>query len=139
MRWAPIAVLALMALINIGRGAVHAFAPDGGAHSIAGLDLSGNQATILSLFATLGLSQIVKGLFEGWVVVFRRDLAALFLLMQAADTALAMANLYLWRPFPVIVPGQPFNLALLALQLAALVLAWRASAPAQPPASRTTA
>ena len=63
MRWAPVAVLALMALINIGRGAVHAFAPDGGVHSIAGLDLSGDRATILSLFATLGLSQIVKGLF----------------------------------------------------------------------------
>jgi hypothetical protein len=138
MRRLPIAVLALMALINIGRGAIHAFAPDGGAHSIAGLDLSANQPTILSLFATLGLSQIVKGLFEGWVVLFRRDLVALFLLMQVVDTALAMANLYFWRPFPVTVPGQPFNIALLVLQVATLALAWRTGSPAQPPASRTT-
>ena len=126
----PLIVLALMALINIGRGSVHAFAPDGGAHSIAGLDLSGDRATILALFATLGLSQIVKGLFEVWVVLRRRDLIGLFLALQVADTAMAMANLYLWRPFPVTVPGQPFNIALLAIQIVALILAWRSPRPA---------
>lgn len=121
----PRVVLALMALVNIGRGGIHAFSADGGAHSIAGLDLTSDRQTILSLFATLGLSQIVKGLFEAWVVWRRPDLVALFLALQATDTALAMANLYFWRPLPVTVPGQPFNVALLVVQLGALGLALR--------------
>ncbi|MBV9045218.1 MAG: hypothetical protein JO294_08860, partial [Alphaproteobacteria bacterium] len=57
MRRIPVIVLAFFALLNIGRGCIHAFAPDGGAHSIAGLDLSTNAQTILSLFAGLGFHQ----------------------------------------------------------------------------------
>lgn len=121
----PVIVLALMGLLNLGRGGIHAFAPDGGTHSIAGLDLTTNAATILSLFATLGLAQMGKGLFQLIVVWRYRALTGLFLAMQAVDTLLAMANLYLWRPLPVVVPGQPFNMALLAVQLAALFLALR--------------
>ncbi len=122
MRFVPVIVLALMGLINLGRGAVHAFAPDGGAHSIAGLDAT---PTVLSLFATLGLSQMAKGVFELAIVTRWRNLVPLFLAMQVVDTALAMVNLYLWRPLPVTVPGQPFNLALLVVQLAALAIALR--------------
>jgi hypothetical protein len=123
MRFIPVVVLALMGLINLGRGAIHAFAPDGGAHSIAGLDAT---PTVLSLFATLGLSQMAKGVFELAVAVRWRTLVPLFLAMQAVDTALAMVNLYLWRPLPVTVPGQPFNLVLLVVQLAALAISlWR--------------
>ena len=128
MRTIPLIVLAVMGLINIGRGAVHAFAPDGGAHSIAGLDLSHDRATILSLFATLGLGQMAKGGFELWAVLARRDLVVLFLAMQVVDTLSAMTNLYLWRPLPVLVPGQPFNLVLLVAQALALGLAWRTGA-----------
>ena len=122
----PVITLALMGLINLGRGAIHAFAPDGGAHSIAGLDLTSNAPTILALFASLGFTQMAKGLFQLIVAARFRQLTALFLAMQAVDTLLTMANLYLWRPFPVTVPGQPFNLALLALQLVALAIAFRA-------------
>jgi len=125
MRFIPTIVLALMGLINLGRGAIHAFAPDGGAHSIAGLEAT---PTVLSLFATLGLSQMAKGLFELAVVARWRDLVPLFLAMQAVDTALAMVNLYVWRPLPVTVPGQPFNLVLLVVQLAALALCFRPKA-----------
>ena len=121
----PALVLLLMALINLGRGAIHAFAPDGGAGSIAGLDLTHDRQTILSLFAVLGLGQMVKGAAQLFIVARRRDLVGLFLALQVADTALAVANLYLWRPLPVSVPGQPFNLLLLTLQLAALAIAIR--------------
>ncbi len=137
MRWIPTVVLALMGLINLGRGAIHAFTADGGAHSIAGLDLSTNRDAILSLFATLGLTQMAKGVFELYVVARRRDLLALFLAMQTLDTLLAVANLYLWRPLPVTVPGQPFNLVLLLVQVVALALALRSSpsSPAGPAAT----
>ena len=128
----PVMVLALMGLINIARGGVHAFAPDGGAHAIAGLDLSTNAQTILSLFATLGLTQMAKGAFELLVAARMRQLTALFLAMQLVDTALSMANLYFWRPFPVVVPGQPFNVALLVIQALALAIALRTPGPAKP-------
>ena len=121
MRAFAIGVLALCALINLGRGAIHVFAPDGGAHSIAGLDLSTNRQTIIALFASLGFSQIVMGAFQAFVIVARRDLVTLFLALQAATTALGVVNLYLYRSLPVTVPGQPFNLVLLGLLVAALI------------------
>ncbi|HXC54714.1 MAG TPA: hypothetical protein VNU97_05430 [Rhizomicrobium sp.] len=123
MRRIPLLVLALFAAINFGRGAIHAFAPDGGAHSIAGLDLSSNAQTILSLFAGLGFHQIVMGLFQVFVLAFRRDLVVIALGVQTAETALGIANLYFYRTLPVVVPGQPFNAALLALLLATLAIA----------------
>ena len=138
MRWIPLAVLGLMGVINLGRGAIHAFSPDGGAGVIAGLDLATNRQTIVSLFATLGFGQIAKGLFELYVVSRRRDLIGLFLAMQLVDTLLAVGNLYLWRPLPVSVPGQPFNLALLALQVLALAIAVRPRAPSDPAAQAST-
>jgi hypothetical protein len=136
MRWIPLVVLGLMGLINLGRGAIHTFTADGGAHSIADLDLSTNRETIVSFLATLGLAQMAKGVFELYVVARRRDLLALFLAMQTVDTLLAVVNLYFWRPLPVTVPGQPFNLVLLFVQMVALALALRRapSGPAGPAA-----
>lgn len=136
MRWAPRLVLGLMGLINIARGSVHAFAPDGGAHSIAGLDLDGESTTILALFAVLGVQQVVLGLFEIYAVVRAPRFVALLLAMQTVTTAVSLASLYAWRPFPVVVPGQIFNTAMFALQLVALVIVLTARKPAySPPAA----
>ena len=133
MRWLPRAILGLMGLINLVRGGIHVFAPDGGAHSIAGLDLGDDSATVLSLF---GLQQIVFGLFELYAVTRAPRFVTLLLTLQTATTCLALVNLYAWRPLPVIVPGQPFNVALFALQLVALVIALTARKPAySPPAA----
>lgn len=125
MRIFPILLLALMALVNTGRGCIHAFAPDGGAHSIAGLDLTTDRQTVLSLFATLGFQQIVMGLFELFVVIRRRDLLVIALAIQTADTILGMVNLWFYRTLPIHVPGQYFNLGVLALLLVAIVVAPR--------------
>jgi hypothetical protein len=132
----PRLVLGLMALINLVRGGIHAFAPDGGAHSIAGLDLGDDSATILALFATLGLQQIVLGAFELYAVWRAPRSITLLLSLQTITTGVALINLYAWRPFPVVVPGQPFNVALFALQLVALVIVLTARKPAySPPAA----
>ena len=136
MRWLPRAILGLMGVINLVRGGIHVFAPDGGAHSIAGLDLGDDSATVLSLFATLGLQQIVLGLFELYAVARAPRFVTLLLALQTVSTAIVLVNLYAWRPLPVIVPGQPFNVALFALQLVALVIALTARRPAySPPAA----
>jgi hypothetical protein len=123
MRRLPLIVLAFMALTNLVRGGIHVFAPDGGAHSIAGLDLSTNGQTILSLFAIVGLQQIVLGLFEAFVVFRRRDLVLLALGLQTAQTALGVLNLDLYRPMPVHVPGATFNTGILVVLVLTLAVA----------------
>jgi hypothetical protein len=123
-----------MTVINLARGSIHSFAADGGAHSIAGLDLASGGQTILSLFAVLGLHQIALGLFELYVLVLRRDLMTIALGYQLLLTMTGVANLYFYRTLPVPVPGAPFNAGLLVVIAAAFVIALmpgsqRASAP----------
>lgn len=125
MRFVPMLVLGFMMLINFVRGAIHAFAPDGGAHSIAGLDITQNAQTILSLFATLGMQQIAMGLFQLFVLVFRRDLILIALALQTVETAFGVVNLYLYRTFPVVVPGAGFNAGILAVLTLATAIAVR--------------
>ena len=125
MRLVPIFVLGLMVLINLARGSIHAFAPDGGAHSIAGLDITSSRQTILSLFAVLGFQQIVMGLFQLYVIAVRRELILLALVLQTVETALGVANLYFYRTMPVAVPGAAFNAVLLVVLLLATGLALR--------------
>ena len=123
MRTIPLAVLALMALINLARGSVHAFSADGGAHSIAGLDLTNGGQTILSLFAVIGLHQVALGLLELYVIAWRRDLLVVALGYQLLLTISGVVNLYLYRTLPVPVPGAPFNAGLLVIIAIAFVIA----------------
>ena len=125
MRFIPTIVLGLIMVINFARGSIHAFAPDGGAHSIAGLDISQSEQTILSLFAVMGFHQIVAGLFQLFVLTFRRDLVLLALVLQSIETAFGVANLYFYRTFPVVVPGAAFNAVILAVLLLATAIALR--------------
>lgn len=53
-----------LALFNIGRGLFHTFAPDGGAGTVAHLDLTTNAQNIIFLIATIGVHQIAIGLFQ---------------------------------------------------------------------------
>jgi hypothetical protein len=125
VRFVPRIVLALMMLTNFGRGCIHAFAPDGGAHSIAGLDLSDARQTILSLFALMGFHQLVMGGFQLYVLALRRDLVLHALVLQTAETLLGVANLYFYRTLPVHVPGAPFNALVLVVLAFAVGIAVR--------------
>jgi hypothetical protein len=115
MKLGPAIVLGFFALMNLARGGVHAFSPDGGAGTIAGLDLTTSAATIIPLFALIGVNQIVIGLFEAYLLAARRDLITLGLGLQVLLTAGAVANLHFWRPLPVEVPGEIFNMILLPI------------------------
>ena len=125
LRTFPIVVLILMAVTNIVRGCIHTFAPDGGAHSIAGLDISQSGQIILSLFAAVGLHQLVLAGFQLFVLVWRRDLLLIALVLQLANTALGVINLYCYRTMPVAVPGAPFNAVVLVVLIAAVIIAER--------------
>lgn len=68
---APLVFLVLIATVSTARSLVHLFAPDGGAGSIAGINLGvAGGANIVAVFAQWGASQLVLALLQ-WLVVLR--------------------------------------------------------------------
>ena len=64
-------IFLFMALIGIGRSGIHFLAPDGGAGSIAGMDLSANGADgIIFAFSLWGSAQLLYAVIQ-LVVYFR--------------------------------------------------------------------
>ena len=64
-------IFLLVTLVTIARSCIHIFASDGGAGSIAGINVSvAGGSNIVSLFALWGLSQLLMG-FVYLVVFFR--------------------------------------------------------------------
>jgi len=124
--------LILMGCMNTFRGSVHLFTADGGASRIAGIDLSQNGEVILTLFAGMGLTQLLMAAIDFAVALRFRALVPVVVgyhLIQAIGTAVI---LWWWRELPVDAPGK-FG-ALVLLPLAALAF-WaatrrRAAAPA---------
>ena len=53
-------VVALIGILNLFRGSVHTFLPDGGAGVIAGFDLSHSRQTIVFLFAVSSLALLAN-------------------------------------------------------------------------------
>ena len=50
-----VSLIVLLALVNLARGAIHVFAPDGGLEVIAGLDIAPARAIVLSFIAAVGV------------------------------------------------------------------------------------
>jgi hypothetical protein len=80
-----------LALYGVGwivPGMIHSFLPDGGAGTIAGLDLGHNRKLILGLFAWAGATQIAHGIVTLIVALFYRSLVPLFLLVSLLERIL---------------------------------------------------
>ncbi len=119
---ATLVALTLLGLINLARGSIHTFLPDGGAGVIAGLDLSTSRETILFLFAGIGTGQISAGLVDLAVALRWRAFAVPLLAIEVLRGALFTAVTQFWKPSPVEVPGERFIMVLTAVL--ALVLIW---------------
>jgi len=141
---APLAAhfLTLVGVLTIAPGLVHAFLPDGGAGVIAGLDLSGNGAAVIGVFAWAGATQIVWG--ASLLVASRRyrSLVPPLLGLVLLERALIALNLWLLKPSASghQPPEAYATLVSLPLLLAALWLALRSPTPvpaAQPMQPRT--
>ena len=64
-------IFLLITIFTIARSCIHIFAPDGGAASIAGIDVSSaGGSNVVSMFAFWGLSQLLMGVV--YLVVFFR-------------------------------------------------------------------
>ena len=89
--------LTLVGVLTILPGLIHTFLPDGGAGVIAGLDLSGNGATVIGVFAWAGATQIVWGM--ALLVASRRyrSLVPPLLVLVAIERGLIASNIWLLK------------------------------------------
>ncbi len=105
-------VFCLLTIITLVRSWIHFGFADGGAQSIASIPLdhfsSQASATIISIFSTMGLSQLLFGLLYV-VVIFRyRSLIPLMWLFILLEYAVGMSVVFFWKPLTTITtpPGE---------------------------------
>lgn len=116
-----VVLIAFLGVINLVRGSIHLFAPDGGLEAIAGLDISQASAVVLSFIGAVGVGQLTMALVDLTAAGFCRSFVRPLLLIHTVQAVLAVFLLFVWRPLPHAVPGQWG--ALIAAVLIALVMA----------------
>lgn len=89
--------LTLFSLLTIGPGCIHTFAPDGGAASIAGIDLSRDGPVIVAVFAWAGPTQIALGLLALVVSLRYRPLVPLVYAVVLLERGLHALNAWVLR------------------------------------------
>ena len=117
-------VLGLLGVVNLARGAIHAFAPDGGLESIGGFDISGARQTILFFIGAVGAGQMATGLLDLWVALRARSFAATLLAFEALRTLIGIAVAQGVKTAPNDYPGERFALVVLAVLVVALLIEW---------------
>jgi hypothetical protein len=90
--------LGLAALLTLGPGLIHSFLPDGGAGSIAGLDLGDRRDLVIGVFAWQGATQIALGLAMLAVAVRYRSLTPLMLCLFVVERGLMALQGWVLRP-----------------------------------------
>jgi len=98
-------VFMLLAIVSTARSLIHFLAPDGGAGSIAGLDLSMGAENIIFTFSLWGLSQLIYAFIQLLIAFRYRTLIPLFYLILFFETLGRMAVGQM-KP-PVLLDGTP--------------------------------
>ncbi len=98
-------VFAILALVSTVRSLIHLFAPDGGAGSIAGMDLSKGAENIIFTFGLWGLSQLIYAFIQLMVVFRYRTLIPLFYLILFVET-IGRILVGTMKP-PILLHGAP--------------------------------
>ena len=89
--------LTVFGVLTVVPGCIHTFAPDGGAGTIAGLDLSRNGRVIVAIFAWAGATQIAFGLAALVVSLRYRTLVPLMLALALIERTLHALNAWLLK------------------------------------------
>ena len=98
-------VFMLLAIVSTVRSMIHFLAPDGGAGSIAGIDLSTGAENIIFTFSLWGLSQLIYAFIQLLIAFRYRTLIPLFYLILFFETLGRMAVGQM-KP-PVLLDGTP--------------------------------
>lgn len=112
-----------LTVLTLWRSQHHLFTADGGAQSIASIPLDSFStsagATVVSVFALWGLSQLIVGLIY-LVVCFRyRSMIPLMLLLGAFEYLMRLVYVGVFKPIETVetAPGVLMNLPLLIILL----------------------
>ncbi len=112
--------------ISFGRSLIHVFSFDGGANSIAGLDLTEGSANIIFSFALWGSSQLILAFIQILVCVRYRKLIPFMYLLMFVETLLRMLVGNMKEPvIDGIPPGGYANYVMIPLTLIMLWLSLR--------------
>ena len=121
-------VFAVLAAAGAVRSLIHVFAPDGGAGSIAGMDLpAGGAGGIVFAFALWGTAQLVYAVIQLTVAIRYRSLVPFLYLLLIFETLLRMLVGHL-KPAPFLhtPPGAIGNYVVLPLAAAMFALSiWK--------------
>ena len=86
MRKFSLIFLIVLTSVTTLRSLAHIFLPDGGANSIAGLDVSGAGGNnLIAMFAQWGYTQLLLSVMMWGVIFFARHLLPFALLVQTLD------------------------------------------------------
>jgi len=100
-----LSVFMLLAVVSTVRSLIHFLAPDGGAGSIAGLDLSKGAENIIFSFGLWGLSQLIYAFIQLLVAFRYRTLIPLFYLLLFFET---IGRMTVGRmKHPILLHGTP--------------------------------
>ena len=116
--------LVLLTSITTLRSLAHVFLPDGGANSIAGLDVSvAGGSNLIAMFAQWGYTQLLLSVMMWGILIFAKSLVPFALLVQTLDWG---GRILVGQMKPVEVasppPGEIGSYILLPLCLIALWL-----------------
>jgi len=115
--------LTFVAFLTLGPGLIHSFLPDGGAQSIADLDLRDRRDVVIGVFRWEGATQLAFGLGMLVVSIRYRTLTPLFLALSLLQAALIALQGWVLSP-PANGHHPPAHFGAIALAaLSALFLA----------------
>lgn len=93
--------LGFYGLLELGPGLIHFLLPDGGAESIAGLDLTHHKDVVVGTFAWMGSLQIAYGLAILAVATWYRQLVPLFLSLALVERLLMAVAAWVTKASPI--------------------------------------
>lgn len=91
-------LLGVLGVLTILPGLIHVFLPDGGAGTIAGMDLGVCGPTVAALFAWAGATQLVFGIAMLVVAVRYRPLVPAMFVLVVVERALHALNGWVLKP-----------------------------------------
>jgi hypothetical protein len=119
-------VLAMLGVLNLLYGCVQWVAPESGAGSIAGMDLSTSSApNIVYLLAAAGISQVAWGVVYLYIALRERRLLYSIFLLEALKSGALLFTEYVTKPPIVPIPGRYLHMTTFVTAAAIVLLSLR--------------